>query len=252
MSSLKRSPSDITAISVTRTASKSGWIKKKGGLFGNWKRYFFCFIPSENKLYYFVSEKDPKPKGIIEPVRSFEVIVVPKEGECYLDLKPKNGKGKTIHLYLDNKVELEAWATILEKHSRSENFISIEEISVSLNTSDDGNSQEPVHPNPRRSKLLLRTFSNKDINQMKSRIMITKLDFQQRISDTEWVAVNSHDSVFSVKACRPILDKKNEDENKFLNIAAQCWYVIYEPMDSTDSMDSMDAYLDWKLRRMKN
>ena len=84
-------------------------------------------------------------------------------------------------MYLENKVELESWASALEKYSRSDNnTISIEEISISLNTSDD--SIQPVHPTPHRSKLLMRTFSNKDISQMKSRILISTLDFKQRLS----------------------------------------------------------------------
>eukprot|EP01156_Anaeramoeba_ignava_P021723 Anaeramoba_ignava/c19616_g3_i1.p1 GENE.c19616_g3_i1~~c19616_g3_i1.p1 ORF type:complete len:190 (+),score=74.07 c19616_g3_i1:1-570(+) len=42
---------------------KKGWLTKQGGHYKNWKKRWFLL--SYNCLYYFKSEKDSKPRGII-------------------------------------------------------------------------------------------------------------------------------------------------------------------------------------------
>jgi hypothetical protein len=59
----KKRKISVLSLQSTGSHTKQGWLKKQGGRHKNWKSRLF--ILAENILYYFKTEKDREPKGLI-------------------------------------------------------------------------------------------------------------------------------------------------------------------------------------------
>ncbi|OQV25212.1 Cytohesin-1 [Hypsibius exemplaris] len=76
---------------------RQGWLYKQGGKYKSWKQRWF--VLNDNVLYYFVSDKDKEPKGII-----------PLENTQIRDFEDRN-RQHCFELYLDNNEMVKACKT---------------------------------------------------------------------------------------------------------------------------------------------
>eukprot|EP00026_Physarum_polycephalum_P020289 Phypoly_transcript_22770.p1 GENE.Phypoly_transcript_22770~~Phypoly_transcript_22770.p1 ORF type:complete len:121 (+),score=1.70 Phypoly_transcript_22770:31-363(+) len=93
--------------------NKAGYVTKQGRIIRNWKRRWF--VLQNDKIYYYVNEKTPKPRGVIHLVNATVLDYTTNASECGFDI---NTPKRVWHIIAETIEERDLWVQAIRERLR--------------------------------------------------------------------------------------------------------------------------------------